>query len=54
MLAKVTELSAWKKTRMQPIQHACRWSEAIEQAAATNLRIFFAWQRIALRSLWRL
>jgi len=36
------------------IADACRWSEAIETVLATNLRLLFAWQRVALRSIWRL
>ena len=29
-------------------------AELVEAVLATNLRILFAWQRVALRSIWRL
>ena len=35
-------------------QNTGRMIEAIETVLATNLRILFAWQRVALRSIWRL
>lgn len=35
-----------------PAHIACRWSDAAESIAASNLRLAFAWQRIILRAWW--
>ena len=51
---KITDMAAWKASHVKPIADACRWPEAVEAVLATNLRILFAWQRVALRSIWRL
>lgn len=51
---KITDLAAWKAARVKPVADACRLSEAAEAVLATNLRILFAWQRVALRAFWRL
>ena len=51
---KITDLATWKASHVKPIADACRWSEAAETVLTTNLRILFAWQRVALRSIWRL
>ena len=51
---KITDMAAWKASDGKPVADACRWSEAVEAVLATNLRILFALQRVALRSIWRL
>jgi len=48
-MGAVTELAKYRTVRQAPILDACRWSEAFETIAATNTKIFFAWQRTALR-----
>lgn len=42
------------KPQRQVVSDACRWSEAFELVAQTNLRIVFAWQRTVLRFMWGL
>lgn len=42
------------KPQQPMVSDACRWSEAFELVAQTNLRIVFAWQRVMLRTLWGL
>lgn len=47
---KVTDMAAWRAAHARPISDACRWSEAFETIALTNLRVGFAWQRMVLRA----
>lgn len=49
-LATVTDLSAYRAAARPVAAEACRWSEAVESITASNLRILFAWQRLALRA----
>lgn len=51
-LATVTELSAYRAAARPAVSEACRWSEAVESITASNLRIMFAWQRLAIRAIW--
>lgn len=50
-LATVTDLSAYRAAARPVAAHACRWTEAIESITASNLRIVFAWQRLAIRAV---
>lgn len=47
---KITDMAAFRAARTRPIADACRWSEAFETIALTNLRVSFAWQRMVLRA----
>lgn len=49
-LATVTDLSAYRAGARPVASQVCRWSEAVESIAASNMRILFAWQRLALRA----
>lgn len=40
------------KAQRPGVNHALRWSEAIEMVALANLRACFAWQRTWLRAAW--
>lgn len=45
----------YKPKPAQPaVSQACRWHEATESVAASNLRILCAWQRMVLRAMWGL
>ena len=48
---KITDMAAFRAARTHSIADACRWSEAFETIALTNLRVGFAWQRMMLRAL---
>lgn len=54
MSAKVTEMASWRAAHARPAVDALRWSEAFETIAATHVRIFFAWQRVIMRAVWRM
>ena len=47
---KITDMAAFRAARTHSIADACRWSDAFETIALTNLRVGFAWQRMVLRA----
>lgn len=50
MDSKITDMAAFRAARTRQIADACRWSDAFETIALTNLRVGFAWQRMVLRA----
>lgn len=47
MTAKLYKL----KPQRPALNRACEWSSAIEHMTATNIRLYYAWQRIILRAI---
>ena len=48
---KVTRLAHYRAVRAAPVNDACRWSAALEEVAAANLRLAFALQRVWWRAV---
>lgn len=42
------------KPQRAPVADACRWHEAIESVAQSNIKILCAWQRMVWRAMWGL
>lgn len=51
-MSQITDMARYRAARQRPATDLCRWSEALEKIAATNLRIAFAWQRGVMRYLF--
>lgn len=53
MNAKITDLARWRATHRLPVIETCRWSDAIESAARSNIEalflVTFLWPRVLLR-----
>jgi len=47
---KITDLAAWRAAHAQPINEACRWSEAVETVLTANWRVAFELHRTWLRA----
>lgn len=54
MTAIVIDLDAYRAAARPALTHVCRWSEAAESIAASNVRLLCAWQRLSLRIVWGL
>jgi hypothetical protein len=50
-MSAVTSLAECRSYRQSPISEACRVSAALERILITNLRFYFAWQRVWLRHM---
>lgn len=42
------------KPQRPAVSEACRWHEAFESIATSNLKIISAWQRMLWRAFWRI
>ncbi len=51
-MSQITPEARARAGRQKRAAEACRWSEAFEKIASTNMRIAFAWQRGILRYLF--
>ena len=51
-MSQITDMARYRAARQRPATDLCRWSEAFEKIATTNVRMAFAWQRGILRYLF--